>query len=44
MRRIGRILAFQALYSWSVGGIEIDDLLDFSWIDRDQFEDEKKHH
>ncbi|MCR5401577.1 MAG: transcription antitermination factor NusB [Treponema sp.] len=42
MRRIGRILAFQALYSWSVGGIEIDDLLDFSWIDRDQFEDEKK--
>ena len=42
MRRIGRILAFQALYSWSVGGIEIDDLLDFSWIERDQFEDEKK--
>lgn len=40
-RRIGRILAFQALYSWNVGGIDIDDLLDFSWIDRDQIEDEE---
>ncbi len=39
-RRIGRILAFQALYSWSVGGIDIDDLLDFSWIERDLNEDE----
>ena len=40
-RRIGRILAFQALYSWNVGGINIDDLLDFSWIERDQIEDEE---
>lgn len=34
-RRIGRILAFQALYSWAVGGVNIDDLLSFSWIERD---------
>ena len=34
-RRIGRILAFQALYSWSVGGVNIDDLLSFSWVERD---------
>lgn len=39
-RRIGRILAFQALYSWEVGGIDIDELLDFSWIDRDIKEDD----
>lgn len=39
-RRIGRILAFQALYSWNVGGVEADDLLDFSWIERDTFEDD----
>lgn len=39
-RRIGRILAFQALYSWEVGGIDIDELLDFSWIERDLNEDE----
>ena len=39
-RRIGRILAFQALYSWDVGGVDIEDLLSFSWIERDVFEDE----
>lgn len=39
-RRVGRILAFQALYSWDVGGVAIDDLLSFSWIERDVFEDE----
>lgn len=42
-RRIGRILAFQTLYSWSVGGIDVEDLLDFSWIERDSFEDEKEN-
>jgi N utilization substance protein B len=30
-RRKGRILAFQALYSWDVGGIATDDILKFSW-------------
>lgn len=39
-RRVGRILAFQALYSWDVGGVNIDDLLSFSWIERDTFEEE----
>lgn len=34
-RRIGRILAFQALYSWDVGGVDIDDLLTFSWLQHD---------
>lgn len=34
-RRIGRILAFQALYSWDVGGVDIDDLLTFSWLEHD---------
>ncbi|MBQ5470854.1 MAG: transcription antitermination factor NusB [Treponema sp.] len=37
-RRIGRILAFQALYSWDVGGVEIDDLLSFEWLVRDSSE------
>ncbi|MBQ1949177.1 MAG: transcription antitermination factor NusB [Treponema sp.] len=37
-RRIGRILAFQALYSWDVGGVKIDDLLSFSWLEHDDAE------
>lgn len=37
-RRIGRILAFQALYSWDVGGADVDDLLTFTWLERDAFE------
>lgn len=32
-RRKGRILAFQALYSWDVGGIDVPTLLDFSWVE-----------
>lgn len=32
-RRKGRILAFQALYSYDVGNVELDTLLDFSWVD-----------
>ena len=32
-RRNGRILAFQAMYSWEVGGVNIDDLLSFSWLE-----------
>ena len=34
-RRIGRILAFQALYSWDVGGVDIYVLLTFSWLEHD---------
>lgn len=32
-RRKGRILAFQALFSYDVGNISEDSLLDFSWVD-----------
>lgn len=32
-RRKGRILAFQALYSWDVGGVDTDSLLSFSWVE-----------
>ncbi len=31
-RRKGRILAFQALYSWDVGQLPLEDILKFSWI------------
>ena len=31
-RRKGRILAFQAIYSWDVGQASLEDLLKFSWI------------
>jgi transcription antitermination protein NusB len=34
-RRKGRILAFQALYSWDVGGVQLDDLLKLSWTESD---------
>lgn len=30
-RRKGRILAFQALYSWDVGGVPRENLTSFSW-------------
>lgn len=32
-RRKGRILAFQALYSYDVGSIDLQSLLAFSWVD-----------
>ncbi len=32
-RRKGRILAFQALYSWDMGQIAVTDLLEFAWVD-----------
>jgi N utilization substance protein B len=36
-RRKGRILAFQALYSWEVSGNDISEgLLDFSWVESDK--------
>ena len=31
-RRKGRILAFQALYSWDVSQSSLEDLLKFSWV------------
>ena len=34
-RRKGRITAFQALYSWDVSKASIDDLLTFSWLQKD---------
>ena len=34
-RRKGRIIAFQALYSWDVTKASIDDLLTFSWLQKD---------
>ncbi len=40
-RRIGRILAFQALYSWDVGGVKIEDLLTFSWLEHDDAESQE---
>ncbi len=32
-RRKGRILAFQALYSFDVGAIDLQSVLTFSWVD-----------
>ena len=34
-RRKGRIIAFQALYSWDVSKASLDDLLSFSWLQKD---------
>lgn len=34
-RRKGRILAFQALYSWDVSKTPLEDLLTFSWLLKD---------
>ncbi|MGI5058267.1 transcription antitermination factor NusB [Treponema pectinovorum] len=34
-RRKGRILAFQGLYSWDVGGINKDEVLALSWATED---------
>ena len=34
-RRKGRILAFQALYSWDVSKSSVEDLLTYSWLQKD---------
>ena len=34
-RRNGRIIAFQALYSWDVTKVPLEDLLSFSWLEKD---------
>ncbi|AIN94535.1 transcription antitermination factor NusB [Treponema putidum] len=37
-RRRGRILAFQALVAWDMGGTVLDDLLTFSWQQNEKIE------
>ncbi len=39
-RRKSRIIAFQAVYSWDVGKISVDDLLKFEWVEEITPEDE----
>lgn len=34
-RRDGRVIAFQALYSWDVSKASLEDLLNFSWLEKD---------
>ncbi len=34
-RRNGRVIAFQALYSWDLSGVSLDELLNFSWLQKD---------
>ena len=34
-RRNGRVIAFQALYSWDVTKASLDELLSFSWLQKD---------
>jgi len=35
-RRNGRVIAFQALYSWDVSRVPLEELLDFSWLQKDE--------
>lgn len=37
-RRKSRILAFQALYSWDVNNIPMDELLEFAWVEPEALE------
>lgn len=37
-RRKGRILAFQALYSWDLGNVDISNVLDFAWVEKETLE------
>ena len=39
-RRRGRILAFQALTAWDMGGSVLDDLLTFPWQQTEKLESE----
>ncbi len=34
-RRKSRIIAFQGLYSWNVGGMSQEDVLKLSWVEKD---------
>ncbi|MGP1587100.1 MAG: transcription antitermination factor NusB [Treponemataceae bacterium] len=35
-RRKARILAFQALYSWDMGNVDLNNLLAFSWLEEEK--------
>ncbi|MDR2901444.1 MAG: transcription antitermination factor NusB [Treponema sp.] len=35
-RRKGRILAFQALFSWEANNVPVTELIDFSWLEADK--------
>lgn len=37
-RRKGRIIAFQAVYSWDASNMEMEDLLKFEWVNPDTLE------
>ena len=37
-RRKGRILAFQALYSWEMGNKDKENLLSFAWVENEKLE------
>ena len=39
-RRKGRILAFQGLYSWDMNQSPVEDILKFTWLQKDNQEDE----
>ena len=41
-RRKGRILAFQGVYSWDVSQSSVEDILKFSWLQKDSEGDEKE--
>ena len=41
-RRKGRILAFQAVYSWDVSKTPLEDLLKFSWVKDDSTTEPEK--
>ena len=34
-RRNGRVIAFQALYSWDASRVPLEELLAFSWLQKD---------
>ena len=41
-RRKGRILAFQGVYSWDVSKSSVEDILNFSWLQKDSEGEEKE--
>ena len=41
-RRKGRILAFQGVYSWDVSKSSVEDILNFSWLQKDSENEDKE--
>jgi N utilization substance protein B len=37
-RRKGRILAFQALYCWEANQVPVEELIAFSWVDKEKLD------